>query len=80
MIKLANENEFKKMIIIVWIISFVAGYLGWSYWLSIPLGFVLFWSMVRYDSRKTAGIAKFAFITGPLICLGIMFIGHLVGG
>lgn len=62
------------------ILPIIAGWLGWTKWLAIPLGLLIFVGIYRADPQGAAKVAPFAFITGPLIALVLMWVGGFAQG
>ena len=66
------------MALIVMILTLITGMAGLSLWLSLPLGFLIFWGAYRVDPQQTTRLAPTAMITFPIGALIIMLIGRAI--
>jgi hypothetical protein len=58
--------------------SLAVGWLGWSWWLSVPLGLLFYIQTYRENPGRAARVAPTAWILGPLYALLFIWIGSLV--
>lgn len=65
------------MSIIALIAALAAGWFGWTRWLAIPLGFLLYWVTHREEPERAARVAHAAWLVAPLIALAIMSLGRI---
>lgn len=57
------------------LVTLIIGWISWTYWLAIPLGFLLYWGAYPADTAGAARIAPAAWVVGPLIALFLIWIG-----
>lgn len=64
------------MAVLALIAAIVAGLLGWTLWLAIPIGIVMFIGSARVFPDRAARIASTAWISSPVLALVVMLIGR----
>lgn len=67
------------MSLIGYLLAVVAGWLGWSYWLCIPIGLLILVGVYRvYGEQKMQRVAIAGPVFAPLLALLLMWFGTLL--
>jgi hypothetical protein len=60
--------------------ALAVGWLGWSWWLAIPLGLVFYIQTYRENPERATRFASSAWLTAPLYALFFIWLGSFIQG
>ncbi len=57
--------------------ALLVGWLGWSWWLAVPIGLFLYVQTYREAPERAARIASSAWLSAPLMALFFIWLGSM---
>ena len=61
-------------------ISLFVGWVGWSWWLSVPLGLLFYVQSYRENRERAERVASSVWLSSPLYAVFFIWIGFLLKG
>jgi len=68
------------VVLAILVLIIVAGWLYWTFWLSIPLGYALFAATFWGRREEALRHKQWAWLSAPLIALAFMALGRGLSG